>query len=390
MSSKSIYVGTDVGASRTKVAILDADRNLKGWAVKKSGTDFAATARKCLELSLKKAGVRESDIVGSVSTGYGRKNVAFAAESKTEIGCHAKGCFLYFPFSTTIIDIGGQDNKIIKLDDSGLRTNFKMNRKCAAGTGAFLEEMAMRLDLSLGEMDGLARRSENMVKLGSFCTVFSATEVLENIRQGVKLPDIVKGVFFSMVKRVLDLVLASLLLVCTAPLLLAIALGVKLTSPGPVFFKQRRYGLDGEEIRIFKFRTMLVCEDGPDISQATRDDSRVTPFGKFLRRTSLDELPQLFNVLQGHMSMVGPRPHAVAHNEFYRQRLPRYMLRHKVRPGITGLAQVNGFRGETETMEKMEQRLAYDLEYLRRWSLWLDVKLILQTVWRTVSDKNAY
>jgi putative colanic acid biosynthesis UDP-glucose lipid carrier transferase len=194
----------------------------------------------------------------------------------------------------------------------------------------------------------------------------------------------------AMVKRVLDLVLASLLLVCTAPLLLAIALGVKLTSPGPVFFKQRRYGLDGEEIRIFKFRTMLVCEDGTDISQATRNDSRVTPFGKFLRRTSLDELPQLFNVLQGHMSMVGPRPHAVAHNEFYRQRLPRYMLRHKVRPGITGLAQVNGFRGETETMEKMEQRLAYDLEYLRRWSLWLDVKLIMQTVWRTVSDKNAY
>ncbi len=205
MSSKAIYVGTDVGASRTKVAILDADRNLKGWAVEKSGTDFAATARKCLELSLKKAGARESDIISSVSTGYGRKNVAFAGESKTEIGCHAKGCFLYFPYSTTIIDIGGQDNKIIKLDDNGLRTNFKMNRKCAAGTGAFLEEMAVRLDLSLGEMDSLARRSENMVKLGSFCTVFSATEVLENIRQGVKLPDIVKGVFFSMVKRVLEM-----------------------------------------------------------------------------------------------------------------------------------------------------------------------------------------
>ena len=205
MSSNPIYVGTDVGASRTKVAVLDAARNLIGWAVKKSGTDFAATARKCLELSLQKAGARESDIVRSVSTGYGRKNVPFAGDSKTEIGCHAKGCFFYFPYSTTIIDIGGQDNKIIKLDDNGLRTNFKMNRKCAAGTGAFLEEMAMRLDVSLGEMDGLARRSENMVKLGSFCTVFSATEVLENIRQGVKLPDIVKGVFFSMVKRVLEM-----------------------------------------------------------------------------------------------------------------------------------------------------------------------------------------
>ena len=205
MSTKPIYVGADVGASRTKVAILDAERILIGWAVKKSGTDFAATAQTCLELALQMAGARESDIVGSVSTGYGRNNVAFASDSKTEIGCHAKGCYLYFPYATTIIDIGGQDNKIIKLDDNGLRTNFKMNRKCAAGTGAFLEEMAMRLDVSLGEMDGLARRSQNMVKLGSFCTVFSATEVLENIRQGVKLPDIVKGVFFSMVKRVMEM-----------------------------------------------------------------------------------------------------------------------------------------------------------------------------------------
>lgn len=205
MSSNPIYIGTDVGAARTKVAVLDADQKLIGWAAKKSGTDFAATAQTCLELALDQAGVRQSDIVCSVSTGYGRNNVAFAADSKTEIGCHAKGCFYYFPYSTTIIDIGGQDNKIIKLDDKGLRTNFKMNRKCAAGTGAFLEEMAMRLDVSLGEMDGLARRSQDMVKLGSFCTVFSATEVLENIRQGVKLPDIVKGVFFSMAKRVLEM-----------------------------------------------------------------------------------------------------------------------------------------------------------------------------------------
>jgi len=205
MSTNPIYVGTDVGASRTKVSVLDADRKLLGWAVKKSGTDFTATAQTCLELALDQAGARESDILRSVSTGYGRNNVAYAADSKTEIGCHAKGCFFYFPYSTTIIDIGGQDNKIIKLDDKGLRTNFKMNRKCAAGTGAFLEEMAMRLDVSLEEMDRLARRSENMVKLGSFCTVFSATEVLENIRQGVNLPDIVKGVFFSMAKRVLEM-----------------------------------------------------------------------------------------------------------------------------------------------------------------------------------------
>ena len=205
MSYKPIYVGTDVGASRTKVAVLDGDKKLIGWAVQRSGTDFAATARICLERSLEMAGGEEAAIAGSISTGYGRGNVDFATDSKTEIGCHAKGCFLSFPYAATIIDIGGQDNKIIKLDDRGLRTNFKMNRKCAAGTGAFLEEMAMRLDVSLGEMDGLACQSENMVKLGSFCTVFSATEVLENIRQGVKLPDIVKGVFFSMVKRVLEM-----------------------------------------------------------------------------------------------------------------------------------------------------------------------------------------
>jgi putative colanic acid biosynthesis UDP-glucose lipid carrier transferase len=211
--------------------------------------------------------------------------------------------------------------------------------------------------------------------------------------RGIPLISLWETPFFgvnAMLKRVLDVILAGILLISAAPLFLILALGVKLTSPGPVFFKQRRYGLEGEEIRIFKFRTMSVCEDGANIAQVKRDDPRLTPFGKFLRRTSLDELPQLFNVLQGRMSIVGPRPHAVAHNEFYRQRLPRYMLRHKVRPGITGLAQVNGFRGGTETLEKMEQRLAYDLEYLRRWSLWLDVKLICQTVWKTFSDKNAY
>jgi predicted CoA-substrate-specific enzyme activase len=205
MVSKVTYAGVDVGASRTKVALLDSEKNLIGHAVKKSGTDFAATADACLNLALKMAGTQKSDIENTISTGYGRKNVPYARDTKTEIGCHAKGCFYYFPIATTIIDIGGQDNKIIKLDPSGKRTGFKMNRKCAAGTGAFLEEMAMRLDVALDEMDRLASQSENMVKLGSFCTVFSATEVLENIRQGKNLPDIVKGVFYSMIKRVLEM-----------------------------------------------------------------------------------------------------------------------------------------------------------------------------------------
>jgi predicted CoA-substrate-specific enzyme activase len=198
-------VGADVGASRTKVAVLDADKNLIGFDVKKSGTDFSATADGCLKRALDMAGAHKEEIVSAISTGYGRKNVSYAQDTKTEIGCHAKGCFHYFPFPITVIDIGGQDNKIIKIDEKGLRTGFKMNRKCAAGTGAFLEEMAMRLDIALKDMDGLAVQSQDMVKLGSFCTVFSATEVLENIRQGKKLPDIVKGVFFSMIKRVLEM-----------------------------------------------------------------------------------------------------------------------------------------------------------------------------------------
>jgi predicted CoA-substrate-specific enzyme activase len=205
MVSKKTYAGVDVGASRTKVAILDSDKNLIGHAVKKSGTDFAATADTCLSLALKMAGTEKNDIGNIIASGYGRKNVSYARDTKTEIGCHAKGCYYYFPIATTIIDIGGQDNKIIKLDPAGKRTGFKMNRKCAAGTGAFLEEMAMRLNVSLDEMDRLASQAENMVKLGSFCTVFSATEVLENIRRGEKLPDIVKGVFYSMIKRVLEM-----------------------------------------------------------------------------------------------------------------------------------------------------------------------------------------
>ncbi len=205
MGTNKIYVGADVGASRTKVVVIDGTKKLIGYDVKKSGTDFTVTAQACLNVALEMAGAKESAMVAAVSTGYGRNNVSFSGDTKTEIGCHAKGCYFYFPVASTVIDIGGQDNKIIKLDDRGMRTGFKMNRKCAAGTGAFLEEMAMRLDVPLEEMDALARRSENMVKLGSFCTVFSATEVLENIRQGKNLPDIVKGVFFSMVKRVLEM-----------------------------------------------------------------------------------------------------------------------------------------------------------------------------------------
>ena len=166
-----------------------------------------------------------------------------------------------------------------------------------------------------------------------------------------------------------DIVITSLFVLLAAPLMALISVAIKLTSSGPVLFKQRRYGLDGREIVVYKFRSMTVCEDGVNIPQAKQNDSRITPLGAILRRTSLDELPQFINVLQGHMSVVGPRPHAVAHNETYRKLIKGYMLRHKVKPGITGWAQVNGLRGETETIEKMQQRVEYDLEYLRNWTL---------------------
>ncbi|GBG15012.1 putative colanic acid biosynthesis UDP-glucose lipid carrier transferase [Novimethylophilus kurashikiensis] len=194
----------------------------------------------------------------------------------------------------------------------------------------------------------------------------------------------------GIVKRASDIVLSILILILISPIMIAIALGIWLTSPGPIIFRQRRYGLNGEMILVNKFRTMTVCEDGDTIQQAQKNDQRLTPIGAFLRKTSLDELPQFFNVLQGTMSIVGPRPHAVAHNELYRTMIKGYMLRHKVKPGITGWAQVNGWRGETDTLEKMKVRIEYDLAYLRNWSLRLDLYIILRTLTVVLRDRNAY
>jgi putative colanic acid biosysnthesis UDP-glucose lipid carrier transferase len=191
-------------------------------------------------------------------------------------------------------------------------------------------------------------------------------------------------------KRITDIVFATLLLAVASPLMLLIALAIKLDSPGRVFFRQDRYGLDGERIVVYKFRTMTVCENGLVVVQAKRNDARVTRVGRFLRRSSLDELPQLINVLQGRMSLVGPRPHAVAHNEEYRKLISGYMVRHKVTPGITGLAQVSGCRGETSTLDEMRRRVQYDLEYLRHWCWLLDIKIMLRTLLLVFRDKRAY
>jgi putative colanic acid biosynthesis UDP-glucose lipid carrier transferase len=194
----------------------------------------------------------------------------------------------------------------------------------------------------------------------------------------------------STVKRASDIVLSSIILLLLAPLLLLIAAAVKLGSPGPAIFRQRRYGLYGEEIIVYKFRSMTVMENDAVVTQASRNDQRITRIGGFLRRSSLDELPQFINVLQGRMSIVGPRPHAVAHNEQYRKLIKGYMLRHKVKPGITGWAQVNGLRGETATLDKMEARIQYDLDYLRNWSLWLDLWIVLKTIKVVLARENAF
>ncbi len=194
----------------------------------------------------------------------------------------------------------------------------------------------------------------------------------------------------TVVKRLEDIILSMLILCLIAVPMLLISAAVKLNSPGPVFFRQKRYGIDGRPIEVWKFRSMRVMENGSDIVQATRGDNRITSVGAFLRRTSLDELPQFINVLLGDMSIVGPRPHAVAHNEQYRGQISSYMLRHKVKPGITGWAQINGWRGETDTLDKMQKRVEHDLAYIHNWSLWWDLKIVFLTVFKGFIHKNAY
>lgn len=194
----------------------------------------------------------------------------------------------------------------------------------------------------------------------------------------------------AFIKRLEDIILSLVALVILAIPLCIIALAIKLTSRGPVIFKQDRYGLNGRKIKVWKFRSMKVMENSAVVTQASKNDPRITKLGAILRKTSLDELPQFINVLKGDMSVVGPRPHAVAHNETYRKLVSFYMLRHKVKPGITGWAQVNGWRGETDTTDKMAKRIEFDLEYIRNWSLWLDFKILIFTVMHSFRDKNAY
>jgi predicted CoA-substrate-specific enzyme activase len=204
-SDDPLYCGVDVGASSTKLVLLDHDREVLGRSIRRSGVDYAATARACFADALDEAGAEEGRVGRTVSTGYGRRNVDFADDARTELSCHGVGCYHHFPSAITIVDIGCQDNKIIRLDVSGRRVDFKMNRKCAAGTGAFLEEIALRLDIELEELEELASSTEEAVRLNSFCTVFASTEILSHLRRGESLASLVRGAFASVVNRVAEM-----------------------------------------------------------------------------------------------------------------------------------------------------------------------------------------
>lgn len=253
--------------------------------------------------------------------------------------------------------------------------------------------LPMRAEQRIIEITGQLADTVVSIYLAPNLFVFDLVQSRLLCLDGIPMISICESPFLGMtgwLKRVEDIVISIAVLAVSALPMLLIASMIKLTSKGPVLFKQRRYGIDGREVCVWKFRTMTVSEDGKNVHQARKNDPRVTPIGKFLRRTSLDELPQFINVLQGRMSVVGPRPHAVAHNEEYRRLIHGYMRRHKVKPGITGLAQVNGYRGRTETIDKMEKRIECDMEYIRNWSLLLDVKILAKTLIKGLWNENAY
>ncbi|MCK4655388.1 MAG: ATPase [candidate division Zixibacteria bacterium] len=199
------FAGIDIGASTTKAIIINEKRQILGHSVNDSGSDFEASADQAFRKAREDSGCLDTDECTVVATGYGRRNVPYANNTRTEISCHAAGSFHHFPHAHTLIDIGGQDSKVIRIDDAGKRSSFKMNRKCAAGTGAFLEEIANRLKIELGKLDGLAEKAENSVQIGSYCTVFTGTEILAKIREGIDVADIIKGIFVSVIKRILEM-----------------------------------------------------------------------------------------------------------------------------------------------------------------------------------------
>ncbi len=303
--------------------------------------------------------------------------------------------------------VGTAENgiSIVGLFEAGLPDNGDDHDEAIAGDLSALELAARNGEIDdiviavprapRAEMDRLARRLSSLPVSISICpnthwldhtggavTKVGGASVLSLYRRPLE------G-WGSIIKTIEDFILGAVLLVALSPVLLLVSIAVKLQGKGPILFAQQRHGFNNAVFRIYKFRTMTVAEDGEAIQQAQKDDARITPLGKFLRRYSLDELPQLFNVIRGEMSLVGPRPHALAHNHQYAQLIENYSGRHKVKPGITGWAQVNGYRGETSENELMEQRVKFDLGYIDAWSLWFDFKILLMTILAVVFPKNA-
>ena len=373
-----------LGAYATRSYPLFDDDVLLAWAVSTPFLQCAATwlGRIVIQRYARQPSSRRTAIV--VGAGPLGMKVARALESRVDKGVDVVGFF---------------DDRLDDRVDTEARGRL-LGR--LSDVAAFAERTGVReayITLPLGSQPRIVALLEQLqgttVSLFFVPDVFGISIIQGRLQDvnGVPVVGICETPFTGtneLAKRISDLVLASCILVLISPVLLAVAIGVKLSSPGPVIFKQRRNGLDGEEILVYKFRSMTTAEDGDVVKQATRNDSRVTPFGAFIRKTSLDELPQFINVLQGSMSIVGPRPHAVTHNAQYRQIIRAYMVRHKVKPGITGWAQINGQRGETDSVDKMRMRVEYDLEYLRNWSIALDLRIIASTVRLVFFDRHAY
>ncbi len=324
--------------------------------------------------------------------GYNTRRIAIAGSMPVAINL-AKS-FIDEPWLGFVV-VGIYDNKIVKNNEIEYKGDF--NKLIVDAKAGELDRIYLAMSMSDEiEMRELIRNLTNTTcsvilipDIFTFNILQSRTEEVNGVPVVPLFDTPINGI--NMVfKRLEDIFLSLLIIILISPILLVTAVAVKVSSPGPVIFKQKRYGMDGKAIKVWKFRSMTVMENDTLVKQATKNDVRVTKVGSFLRKTSLDELPQFFNVLSGKMSIVGPRPHAVAHNEQYRNIIEGYMLRHKVKPGITGWAQINGWRGETDTIDKMEKRIEYDLEYIREWSIWLDLKIILLTVFKGFINKSAY
>ncbi len=336
----------------------------------------------------------------SILRKMGRNSRRVAIVGATQIGGALQKIFLEDD-SLGLIFAGFFDDRQIQSSDRGVAEDKKITGNIqqlidSAKAGSVdIVYIALALSAEKRIQNIIEQLSDSTVSVYYVPDFFAFNLLRSSFRnlKGIPVVSIYDSPFYGVdgaTKRIFDILLSSIILMLIALPLMLIGLAVKITSSGPVIFKQRRYGFRGEEITVWKFRSMTVCEDGGKVEQAKKQDPRVTRLGAFLRRNSLDELPQFINVLQGRMSIVGPRPHAVAHNEWYRGKIKGYMLRHKVKPGITGLAQINGYRGETDTLDKMEGRVEYDLAYIRNWSLWLDIKIILLTMVRGFWNAKAY